>query len=171
MTSRNPEAPPDEAVFDAVLRPHRSLGRQGFRLLLLVVAGASTALSVPFYIMGAWPVIGFFGIDVALLYVCFRLSYRSARLQERVVLTYFKLLVSRIDVRGRRSDWSFNPLWVRLERDEHEDFGVLRLALVQRDREIEIARCLGAAEKAEFADAFGLALARARRGPRFDRAQ
>lgn len=155
----------DAAVFDAVLTPHRSLGRRGFRLLLLAVALASTAMSIPFYLLGAWPVVGFFGVDVALLYVMFKINYRDARLFERVTLTPVALRVSRVARRGRRLEWRFNPLWVRLARQEHEEFGLLRLALVQRGDEVEVARCLGAAEKADFANAFARALAAVRRGP------
>jgi uncharacterized membrane protein len=165
MEPGNPRAAMEETVFDAVLYPHRSLGRRGFRLLLLVVAAASTVLSVPFYILGAWPVVGFFGIDVALLYICFRLNYRDARRHERVLLTYINLVVSRFDPRGRRRDWRFDPNWVRVRRESHEEFGVMRLALVHRQDEVEIANFLGAAEKADFADALSLALVKARRGP------
>lgn len=153
----------EEPVFDAVLYPHRSLGPRGFRNLLVAVACASTLLSIPFYMMGAWPVIGFFGLDVGLLYVMFKLNYRGARLREHVLLTPVRLLFSRIDPKGRRREWSFNPRWVRLQRDEHEEFGVMRLALIQRGREVEIARFLGAAEKGDFADAFTRALNKARR--------
>jgi len=165
MTGGNLNSPGDETVLDVVLTPHRSLGPRGFRLLLLGVGAASTVLSVPFYIIGAWPVVGFFGFDVGLLYVLFRLNYRDARRQERFLLTYGRLLLSRIDPRGRRSDWSFNPLWVRLLREDHEEFGLTRLALAQRDREVEIARCLGPEERGAFADRFARALAVARRGP------
>ena len=164
MTSGNPEAQTDAAVFDAVLYPHRSLGRRGFRILLLFVAGLSGAMSIPFYLMGAWPVMGFFGVDVALFYVMFQMNYRAAGLGERVTLTPATLRVSRMEPRGRRREWSFNPRWVRVARHEHEEFGLLRLALVQRGNEVEIARCLGAQEKADFAGAFTRALAAVRRG-------
>ena len=158
MTSGNPKDPIDEPVFDATLYPHRSLGPRGFRNLLIAVGTASTLLSIPFYMMGAWPVIGFFGLDVGLLYVMFKLNYRGARLREHVLMTHAMLLLSRIDHTGQRREWNFNPRWVRLQRDRHEEFGVMRLALVQRGREVEVARFLGAREKGEFAEAFTRAL-------------
>jgi uncharacterized membrane protein len=164
MDSANPKMPLEEPVFDAVLYPHRSLGPRGFRNLLIAVGCFSTLLSIPFYLMGAWPVIGFFGIDVGLLYLMFKLNYRGAKLREHVFMTPARLLFSRIDLRGRRRDWTFNPRWVRLEREEHEEFGTTRLALAQQGREVEIARFLGAHEKGEFADAFTKALHTARRG-------
>ncbi|MDQ0391039.1 DUF2244 domain-containing protein [Labrys monachus] len=164
MTSGNPKAPMDEPVFDAILSPHRSLGPLGFRNLLIAVGTASTLLSIPFYIMGAWPVIGFFGVDVGLLYVMFKINYRGARLREHVLMTHALLRLSRMDREGRTREWSFNPRWVRLQRDEHEEFGVMRLALVQRGREVEVARFLGPREKGEFARAFTQALSIVRRG-------
>jgi uncharacterized membrane protein len=166
MTSGNPDAASDAAVFDAVLYPHRSLGRRGFRILILALAVLSSAMSIPFYLVGAWPVMGFFGIDVALFYVMFQMNYRAAGLEERVTLTPGTLRVSRMETRGKRREWSFNPRWVRVARQENEEFGLLRLALVQRGNEVEIARCLGAREKADFASAFTCALASVRRGMR-----
>ena len=167
MASGNPEAASDVTLFDVVLSPHRSLSPHGFRLLLFAFGTVSTLFSIPFYLLGAWPVIGFFGIDIALLYVCFRINYRAARLEEHIHLTPVRLDLSRTDRRGGRRDWSFNPLWVRLRREEHVEFGVLRLALEQRGREVEIAHFLGAAERTAFADAFAKALSLARAGPRF----
>jgi uncharacterized membrane protein len=164
MDSANPNMPRDEPVFDAILYPHRSLGPRGFRNLLVTVGCASTLLSIPFYLMGAWPVVGFFGLDVGLLYVMFKINYRGARLREHVFMTRALLLFSRIDLKGIRREWNFNPRWVRLHRDEHEEFGVMRLALVQRGREVEIARFLGAHEKGEFAKALTRALTIARQG-------
>lgn len=165
MTGGNPDSPVDRPVLDVVLTPHRSLGPRGFRFLLAGVGTASTVLSIPFFLLGAWPVIGFLGLDVLLLYVLFRLNYRDARRQERVLLTYGRLLLSRIDPRGIRREWSFNPLWVRLVREEDDEFGLTRLALAQRGREVEVARCLGPQERGAFADRFASALARAKRGP------
>jgi uncharacterized membrane protein len=167
MTDRNVDPADDQAVFDALLTPHRSLGRQGFRLLIAALAALSALVSVPFYLIGAWPVIGFFGLDVALLYVFFRLNYRAAtRPAERVLLTRVTLLFARMDRRGRWREWRFNPAWVRLSRESDEELGLMRLALVQRTREVEIARCLGGPEKADFADALAGALAQVRQGRR-----
>jgi uncharacterized membrane protein len=99
--------------------------------------------------------------------VFFRRNYQAAaRPQERVLLTTVMLLVSRQDGRGRVRQWRFNPAWVRLSRESDAELGLLRLALVQRSREVEIARCLGGPEKADFADALSGALATVRQGRR-----
>jgi len=157
----------DNVVFHARLTPHRSLGRRGHIILLACVVGVSTLISIPFYILGALPIVGFFGLDVLLLFIAFRVSANRARACEELVLTHIELLFRRVTWRGRRAEWRFNPLWVKLARDEHEEFGTQRLTLVEGRRQVEMGAFLGAAEKADFADALKSALATARQGPRF----
>ena len=73
--------------YDTVLKPHRSLPPKGFVVLMLVLAGASFAIGLVFVLNGAWPVTPFFGLDVGLVYLAFRLSYRQARQTEALQLT------------------------------------------------------------------------------------
>ena len=70
-----------------------------------------------FLLAGAWPVFGFFGLDVLLVYWAFRLNYRSAKAYEQVTVTPSELTVRKVSHHGRVSEWTLNPLWVRLERD------------------------------------------------------
>jgi uncharacterized membrane protein len=161
--SRAFEAP----LFDVRLRPHRSLGPGGFRALMIAAFAFSALVSLPFYLMGAWPVVGFMGLDVLALYVAFRASFRSARAYEDLRLTPLELFFARVSVRGARREWRFNPAWVRFERIEHEEFGTQRLSLVSKGRSLEVGAFLGPEQKAELASKFSRALALARRGPVF----
>ena len=154
-------------LFSARLSPHRSLSRKNFNLLLLILGVISFAVSLPFLLLGAWPVAGFMGLDVALIYLAFRANFRAARACEIVSLTHYELTLAKVSARGRRRDWRFHPAWVRLERDEHGEFGTQSLALVSRGRKVEVAGFLGPDQKAEFADDFSRAMAIARQGPRF----
>jgi uncharacterized membrane protein len=74
-----PSPPIGRPFFERVLLPHRSLSPRGFHLLMAVLALISLAIGIGFVSVGAWPVVGFFGLEVALVYLAFRLSYRSAR--------------------------------------------------------------------------------------------
>ena len=159
--------PCDELIFRTRIKPHRSLDGRGFRLLLLIFAGCCTVSSIPFIVLGAWPVAGFLGLDIVLLYGAFRLNYRAARAYEDVSVTPVELNVARVSAAGRRREWRFSPGFVRLERQEIEDFGVTRLDLVSRGRKVEVAAALGPQARADFARDLSLALAQARRGPRF----
>ncbi|MGI8525792.1 MAG: DUF2244 domain-containing protein [Pseudolabrys sp.] len=167
MTLDNRPADDTEMVpiFQAVLTPHRSLGQLGFVILMLAVAGISFIAGMVFLLMGAWPVFGFFGLDVLLLYWAFRLNYRSAAAYEEVTVTPVALKVRKVSHRGQVREWMLNPLWVRLEKVTLEEFGIQRLLLVSRGRQLTIASFLGPSEKAGFARELGRALGEARRGP------
>jgi uncharacterized membrane protein len=116
--------------FDAILHPHRSLPPAGFAVLMAALAGTSFIAGLVFVSMGAWPVFGFFGLDVALLYLAFRLNYRSGRLYERVQLTPQRLTLTRVHPSGRHEVFEFNPYWVRVELKElPSERTVLALAL------------------------------------------
>jgi uncharacterized membrane protein len=155
---------PEQPVFAAVIRPHRSLDRRGFRTVMILCGLAMAGASIPFTVMGLWPVAGFFGLDLLALALAFRASFRSARSFEEVVLTPIELLFRQVSHRGEPREWRFNPLWTRLAREADEDYGLQRLALVSRGQEIVIARELSPPERETFAEAFGTALARVKRG-------
>jgi uncharacterized membrane protein len=164
MTDRN--APADQpTLFSAVITPHRSLGGTGFLVLMIAVGGVSFAAGILFLILGAWPVVGFFGLDVVLIYWAFRINYRAALAYEEVLVTPSELRVRKVSHRGKVAEWAFNPLWVRLDRDTHEEFGIERLFVVSRGRKLPIAGFLSPPEKESFAAALGAALGEARRGP------
>jgi len=159
------DPPPEPTIFSAVLTPHRSLGPLGFVIFMLVLGGISFTAGVFFLMVGAWPVFGFFGLDVLLVYWAFRVNYRTARAYEVVTVTPTELTVRKVSHHGRVRQWTLNPLWVLLDRDEDEQFGIERLFLVSHGRRLPIASFLGAREKESFALALAGALAEARRGP------
>ena len=155
----------EPTIFSAVLTPHRSLSRTGFLLLMLVVGGISFITGMVFLLAGAWPVLGFCGLDVLLVYLAFRVSYRRAKAYEQVTVTPSELTVRKVSHRGRIREWTLNPLWVRLDRVVHAEFGIERLFLVAQGRRLAIAGFLGPQEKESFAHALSAALGEAKRGP------
>ena len=111
----------DSLSFERVLLPHRSLPRRGFHLLILILGLISFAVGIGFVSIGAWPVMGFFGLDVALVYIAFRLNYRSARRSETIRLAGDAFTVERVSVRGERRMWRFQPFWLRVILEERGD--------------------------------------------------
>jgi uncharacterized membrane protein len=158
----------EPTLFSALLRPHRALSRTGFLVLMGFVGAVSFAAGIAFLMMGAWPVFGFFGLDVLAIWWAFRLYDRRARATEEITVTPSEIRVRRISPRGDVSEWAFNPLWVQLDQVSHAEFGIEQLYLVSRGRRVSIARFLGPDEKASFVKALMTALQAARRGPRFD---
>lgn len=162
-TGTAPLAPP--LHFDAVLTPHRSLSRKGFVIMMTLVAVVSFIAGVAFLLMGAWPVFGFFGLDVALIYGAFKLNYRAGRVHETVQLSDGELKVRRVAPNGATRAWSFQPYWVRVVTEEQraDDVG---LYLVSHGRRLRIGAFLAPEERRDFADALRRALEAARTGVR-----
>ncbi len=165
MTSGNDHRP-EPTLFSAILTPHRSLSATGFVIVMTLVGGVSFFAGMAFLLMGAWPVFGFFGLDVALIYFAFRANYRAATAFEEVSVTASELRVRKVSHRGQVSEWTLNPVWVQLDREVHEEFGIERLFLVSRGRKLPVAAFLGPQEKESFAAALAAAISEAKRGPR-----
>src|SRR3984885_6080710 len=148
MTAGNDFDPNGEAeLFSARLTPHRSLNRTGFLVVMAFVSVVSFAAGVAFLLMGAWPVVGFFGLDVLAIYWAFRVSFRRAKASEEVRLTPSELHVRRISHRGHVVELTFNPLWVRLDRTTHADIGIERRYPLSKGRRIPIRNFFVAEEK------------------------
>src|ERR1700753_282924 len=158
----------EPVLFSALLTPHRSLNRTGFILVMAFLSVISFAAGIAFLIMGAWPVVGFFGLDVLAIYWAFRINYRRAKASEEISVTPTELRLRRISHRGHVAEWVLNPLWVRLDQKTHAEFGIERLYLVSKGRRVAIASFLGPDEKASFAKALMAAFAAARRGPTYN---
>jgi uncharacterized membrane protein len=154
----------EPTLFSAVLTPHRSLGATGFAVLMAVVGLISFAAGLFFLLLGAWPVFGFFGLDVLLIYWAFRANYRAAAAYEQIAVTPSEINVRKVSHRGRVTQWTLNTQWVRLEREEFEEFGITKLFLTSRGRRWPIASFLPPEEKRSFALALGRAIAEAKRG-------
>ena len=153
MTAGNdfhPDDAPEPVLFSALLTPHRSLNRTGFVLVMAFLSAISFAAGVAFLLMGAWPVFGFFGLDVLAIYWAFKVNYRRARASEEISVTPSELRVRRISHRGHVMEWKLNPLWVQLDQISHEEFGIEKLYLVSRGRRVSIGSFLGPDEKASF---------------------
>jgi uncharacterized membrane protein len=171
MTAGNafePDAPQPE-LFSALLTPHRSLNRTGFLVLMGFICAVSFAAGMVFLMLGAWPVVGIFGLDVLAIWWAFRINFRSARgACEEITVTQSELRLRRVSHRGHVAEWVLNPLWVRLDQTGDPEFGIERLYLVSRGRRVSVGSFLGPDEKASFAKALLGALQAAKRGPTYN---
>ena len=153
----------DDVIFSATLTPYRSLGRRGFLVLMGVIAVLWFTTGMYFWSHGAWPVLGFFGLDFLAVYVAFKLNYRAARAYEEVEVSRAAIVVRRVSAGGRVQEVRFNPLWARLEVQKSDDEGVTRIHLVTRGERVPVGAFLNPDDRGSFARAFGAALATARR--------
>jgi uncharacterized membrane protein len=145
-------------LFAAELRPRRSLSPLGFGLLMGAISALSFGAGLGFWLLGAWPVVGFLGLDVGLIYVAFRVSYWRARETESLRLAGDELVVRRVRPGGQAAEWRFHPYWVRVE----DDLGPHGLMLSSHGRRVTLGRFLGPAERRDLGLALAAALARYR---------
>ena len=143
--------------FSAVLTPHRSLSPRGFLVLMSVISVVSFAAGMAFFLAGAWPVLGFFGLDVLLIYFAFKLNYYAGRAYEAVSITGNTLTVTKVLASGRRRQFTFNPYWARVDlRSQPGRASVLRLT--SHGRSLIVGAFLSEDERLEFAGALRDAL-------------
>jgi uncharacterized membrane protein len=149
--------------FAAVLRPHRSLSRQGFVILMSVIGGVGFATGVLFLALGAWPVIGFLGLDVLIVYWAFRRNFADAEVREAVEVTAHEVILYRLRPGKPAVEQRFPRVWVRVELDQDEERELVGpLALKFRGRRTEFGSFLAPEERQSLAAALKAALARPR---------
>jgi uncharacterized membrane protein len=155
--------------FEAELRPHRSLSRKALLLVLGGMVLGSLYVTTLMYFLGAWPVIGFNGADIALAALLFWLNTRAARACEIIRLSDTALEIINIAPNGRQEQVILSPDWARVDLQERPA-SVPALFLRARGAVQEIGRQLGEAQKRDLAEALDRALAR-RRAPHLFRAE
>jgi uncharacterized membrane protein len=144
-------------LFDAILHPHRSLGIQGFRILMGVVILANVMVGGIFLLHGAWPVLAFCGLDILALWLAFRFNYRAARLYERVRLTEKDLTVQRVAWKRPERTWTFQPFWLRVNMDDPPR-QESQVTLTSHGQSVVVGSFLSPDERADFAKALKRAL-------------
>ena len=154
----------DEPFFRALLTPHRSLGRTGFLVLMGALVAGWGATAVLFLAQGAWPVVGFFGLDVLLVYLAFRSNYRAARAREEVSVSRTALDIRKIAPSGRARAFRFNPFWSRFAVARHDEIGIVAMRVEARGQSVAIGGFLNPDDRESFAAAFARALATAKAG-------
>jgi uncharacterized membrane protein len=150
-------ANPNRHLFEAVVKPHRSLSRRGLLTLIGCMMAGSLFVTSLMFLLGAWPVIGFNGADIALAVFLLWLNVRAARARELVVLTDTSLNITRTDIHGRKSSLSLQPYWLNVVLEERAGT-VPKLLLTTRGHAHEIARQLGETPKRDLAAALTRAM-------------
>ena len=157
------EAPLPAVHFATSLTPHRSLSAEGFRFVMLGAIAANLVIGLPLFIMGAWPVFGFMGLDVFLLWWLFKRSYFDARRSETLLLTDRELVVVRVAPDGEREELRLDAYWLKVEATEE------RLVVTSRGNRAVIGRFLGPDDRLRVAEQLKAAIADMR-APRYDHA-
>ena len=149
-------------LFAATLTPHRSLSPRGKRVVIGLVAALALVPGLVFYVAGAWPVVGFMGLDVLAIWIALTVSMRGGKAYEVVTLWPGTLEVKKVDAKGVEDVLTFLPPNVRFVIDRDFNERVTGLWLKERDRKVALGAFLSIEEKVSFSKAFGTALRKAR---------
>lgn len=138
--------------WSVTLTPHRSLTRQGFVTLMVVIISINLVAALAFYVAGAWPIVGFLGLDVLLIWWALRQNIADGNCAERISIAGDKVILQRLSPTGEKHETVFNRRWLRvtLEWDASREL-VGRLLFSYRGKSTEIAAFLGADERKSLA--------------------
>jgi len=143
---------PVEPEFSVVSRRNASLARRERWTAFGLAAAASLAVAIAFVVAGAWPVLPYSALEIALLAAAFAWFGRRAEEWERITVSGDRVVVERA-ARGRHERREFNRWWLRVELCEaraHAPQLRLRYAGESMDfgtalppaRRVEVARAL-----------------------------
>jgi uncharacterized membrane protein len=147
---------------DATITPNRSLSRRGFAIVMGALITLNLILAAVFWSIGALPVPVFLGLDVLGVWIAFQISYKGARLRERVLVTAEEVRVRYETPHGAKTVWSTPTAFtgVALE-DVEEHHSRVRLSL--RERRLTVGAALSPKERVAFGRALEAAVGRARK--------
>ena len=132
------------------LKPNRSGTVQGIHILLGFLLFVFIPTGFIFSMIGAWPVFGFMGAELVLLYVALRLNQRHSGAFERLSLSDDVFTVERFAPDGGYQVWEFQPQWVRIDLDKQSPHRT-HLSLNSKGQRLNLGRYLTADEKSEVA--------------------
>lgn len=144
----------------ATLTPHRSLTRQGFLAVMALVVIINLVVGGVFMAMGAWPVAGFAGLDILLIWWAFRANFADARQMESITITDHEVVFDRLRERRAPEQQRFVRRWVRVELEEDRERELIgRLSLVSGAQRTVVGDFLAPEERKTLAIALRSALA------------
>lgn len=134
--------------------PHRSLSRKGFMVLITILAGLLSTIGFGFFLAGAWPVIGFLGLELLVVWGAFNLNYRAAKVRETIETNTETLKIEHTDERGKLAITEFPVGWLRVHLSPLVTPDVSsryrqRVILSSHGRQAEVGAFLHPAEKAK----------------------
>lgn len=105
----------NKKLYSITLKPYRSLNKIGFITMMVILCGFSFITGIIFMKKGAWPVFGFFGLDILLVYIFFRLSFKSGKEFEVINLTKKKLIIKKYKEKKIIKTYILDANWVKIQ--------------------------------------------------------
>jgi uncharacterized membrane protein len=131
---------------------------------MAVISTISFAAGLTFYLIGAWPVVGFLGLDVLLIYIALRANLNHARAKEHLRLTDGAMVIKRTSHRGVAHSVSLQPYWLNVQMDDPAEHS--KVWLTSHGRRVAVGSFLGPMQRLILAGELRQALAKMRE-PRY----
>ena len=144
-------------LYEISLYPYRSLNKIGFFILMFALGLVSFIAGIIFMLKGAWPVFGFFGLDVLLVYIFFKINYRSGRKKEIIILTKNQLIIEVYDSKKILKKHSLDANWLKINLTKLKN-EMNKLQISSKNKSIIIGSFLGYQEKISVAKSLHKAL-------------
>ena len=127
-----------------------------------LVAGICLIIGLVFFALGLWPVLGFVGLDILLIYWAFKSNFFAAKAYEDVEVSRENIWLRKVSPRGRFEDHTFPQFGTRFEVDRHDEIGITQMRLAHRHNNVEFGYFLNPHDRETFALAFQKAIATAK---------
>ena len=147
----------NKRLYRITLYPYRSLNKTGFFLLMFVLGLFSFIAGIMFMLKGAWPVFGFFGLDVLLVYIFFKINFKSGKKKEIIILTKNQLIVEFYNSKNVFKTYKLDPNWLKINLTKLKN-EMNKLQISSKNKSIIIGSFLGYQEKISVAKSLHKAL-------------
>ena len=104
----------NKKLYEISLYPYRSLNKTDFFILMFALGLISFIAGIIFMLKGAWPVFGFFGLDVLLVYIFFKINFKSGRKKEIIILTKNQLIIEFYDSKKILKKHYLDANWLKI---------------------------------------------------------
>lgn len=141
-----------ENIHRIMIRPNRSLSREGMIVAFALVTAVVMTIAVVFAAMGAWLVLPFAGLEAALFGGVFYWFHRHYDDCEYVLIEDNRVRILRR--RGKvETDYEFERHWLRVSLEDNDRRGrPQRVYLSSHGKRFEIAADLNQKDKLEFVE-------------------
>lgn len=132
--------------YSITARPNCSLSPAGTLCAFFIIAFATLTIAIGFTLLGAWPILPFAGLELLILWLCFRHVWRHVHDYERLTIDDHMVIVEKHDL-ACDSHIELNGYWARVVMEVMPDGDCRRLALRSHGKEIEFGRLLNNEER------------------------
>ena len=103
---------------DIKVYPNQSLTYKGLFFLMLFITIPASYIGISFYFMGAWPVLGFMGLEIILIYIAFKILFKRSESYEHILLDKTKLKIFYNNKNKTLKEIELEPTWLQVKIED-----------------------------------------------------